>query len=244
MPDPLAPPPSAVADRWAWPAQGPWTRLAMLRCLDGGAAGADGRSRSVSSDADRRVLGGIRRLADAVVTGAGTMREEPYGPFLAGDGATPAERVLLGLAPAPRLVVVSASLDLPWEAPVFSGSALPVVVLTEPGAAVPGGAAARAEVVEVDGLRGASGGAAIVAALHGLGLQRVVCEGGPRLAATFAAADVVDEVDLTVAPWLGTQAPAVASAADPRRFVLADVAADDGFVFLRYLRRAGGPDPA
>jgi riboflavin biosynthesis pyrimidine reductase len=43
---------------------------------------------------------------------------------------------------------------------------------------------------------------AIVAALAAEGLPRIVCEGGPTLAGQFAAAGVIDEYCVTVAPTI------------------------------------------
>ena len=65
------------------------------------------------------MLAETRRLSDAVLIGAGTLRAERYTPMRGRTDARP-ERESLGLAPAPVLAVVSGSLDLPWDEPVFS----------------------------------------------------------------------------------------------------------------------------
>jgi diaminohydroxyphosphoribosylaminopyrimidine deaminase/5-amino-6-(5-phosphoribosylamino)uracil reductase len=49
-------------------------------------------------------------------------------------------------------------------------------------------------------------------ALAGEGVQSLLLEGGPTLAAAFLAADLVDKVMLFVAPVLGGEGPAVLSA--------------------------------
>jgi riboflavin biosynthesis pyrimidine reductase len=76
----------------------------------------------------------------------------------------------------------------------------------------------------------------IAAALDG-----EVCslEGGPALNAQMLAAGLVDEVNLTVAPMLvGGDSPRLAHGplADAAQWRLAHVCADDGYLFLRYLR--------
>jgi riboflavin biosynthesis pyrimidine reductase len=227
-----------LAPAYPWPADRPWTRVAMLRSLDGGVAGADGRSRSISSDTDRAVLREIRRLADAIVVGAGTVRDEPYGPLVL-DVDTIQERAALGLAAAPALVVVSASLDLPYDAPMFTDSGVrPVVVTAEDVAA--DSLARAAEVADVVRLpRDGLGGRGITTALHQRGLRRLLCEGGPGLLRSFTADDAVDEIDLTVAPVM----PARHGAADhgnapvlPQGFVLAGLLEHESFLFARYLR--------
>jgi riboflavin-specific deaminase-like protein len=239
---PAGPPASAdgeLAQAYAWPPSGPWVRVAMLRALDGGVAGADGRSRSISSHADRSVLGEIRRLCDAIVVGATTLREEPYGPILARPDSV-AERQLLGLSPAPVLVTVSASLDLPWDEPVFSGSERRPIVATAEGADESALRTARehAEVVVLPGRRITARD--LVAALHDRGLDRLVCEGGPGLLASFAAEGLVDEVDLTISPTMPTRVvgghPPALPGEGPHRFDLAGLLLHDSFLFARYLR--------
>jgi riboflavin-specific deaminase-like protein len=228
-----------LARAYAWPASRPWTRVAMLRALDGGVAGADGRSRSISSDADRSVLAEIRRLCDAIVVGATTLREEPYGPILARPDSV-AERRRLGLSPAPVLVTVSASLDLPWDEPVFGSSERRPIVATVEGADETALRRARehAEIVVLPGHRVTAHD--LVGALHDRGLNRLVCEGGPGLLASFAAEDLVDEVDLTVSPTLPTRVigghPPALPGHGPHRFDLAGLLLHDSFLFARYLR--------
>lgn len=230
-----------LAAAYPWPPE-PWVRVAMLRTLDGGVAGADGRSRSISSDVDRAVLAEIRRLSDAIVSGAGTIRTEPYGPMLARPDAA-AERRDLGLAPAPVIVVVSGSLDLPWDAPMFTASShRPIVVTTSVSAAEDRRRAAQVcdlVVVDDDRVRPTT----LVAALKDRGLRRLVVEGGPGLVASLTAADVVDEVDLTLSPMLGASSPSAHAASTLlARFELRHCLADAGFLFTRYVNARGVAD--
>lgn len=223
---------------YPWPDTGAWTRVLMLRTLDGGVAGADGRSGSVSDPTDREVLEEVRRLADAVVLGAETMRAERYGPMLARPEAAE-ERRRLGLAPAPRLVIVSGRLHLPWDEPVFSESALPPLVATGTSAdpAARRLAERHAEVLTLPSPRVSAQG--LVDALHARGLRRLVCEGGPGLLADFARAGLVDEVDLTVAPRLPAYGPGAERGeypVEPEGFVLTQLLEHRSFLFARYLR--------
>ncbi|WP_040029062.1 dihydrofolate reductase family protein, partial [Streptomyces sp. 150FB] len=70
-----------LAGAYAYPATGerPWLRANMVSSLDG-AAQHDGRSQPLSSTADMRVFGLLRGIADAVVVGAETVRQEGYRP--------------------------------------------------------------------------------------------------------------------------------------------------------------------
>src|SRR4051794_9201979 len=52
-----------------------WLRLNMVASVDG-AAWLKGESRGLSSDADRRIFGILRGLADVVLAGAATVRTE------------------------------------------------------------------------------------------------------------------------------------------------------------------------
>ena len=54
-----------------------WTRVNLVVSLDGSAVGPDGTTRSLTTGADRRVLGAIRAESDLVLVGAATLRAEP-----------------------------------------------------------------------------------------------------------------------------------------------------------------------
>jgi len=89
-----------------------------------------------------------------------------------------------------------------------------------------------------------------LAALHGMGVRFVLCEGGPTLNGELAAADVLDELCLTIAPALAGGAAnrgILHGAGLPELAALRLVhsLARDNDMFLRY-RRADRPvdDPA
>ncbi|MFT4299998.1 MAG: dihydrofolate reductase family protein [Aeromicrobium sp.] len=222
-----------VATAYPWP-EGTWVRAMMVTTLDGAAAGPDGLSGSVSSTADRAVFDAVRRFADAVLVGSHTLRAEEYSPMRA-KPADAERRRAAGQLPAPTLAVVSGSLDLPWELPVWAESAQRPLVLTGAGADAGRLAAARehAEVVVLPEVspRG------IVDALAGCGLPRIVCEGGPNLLRDLVAARMVDEADITVSPvFAGTgQSPTTAVLPEVVRADLVHLLAADGFLMARYL---------
>ncbi|MER6799386.1 dihydrofolate reductase family protein, partial [Amycolatopsis mediterranei] len=96
-----------------------------------------------------------------------------------------------------------------------------------------------------DAMNGLHPGARLLSfvVLAARGLRRVDCEGGPGLFARLVAADLVDQLCLTVAPLLvaGTAGRIAAGAAPAaaRRLALASILVEDGFTFLRYRRDAG-----
>ncbi|MBM7172670.1 dihydrofolate reductase family protein, partial [Streptomyces sp. G44] len=122
-----------LADAYAYPAEPPsgpvtWLRANMVSTLDG-AAQHDGRSQPISNDTDMRIFGTLRALADAVVVGAETVRAEGYRPARARE-AFAARRAAAGQTPAPAIAVVSASLDLDFSLPLFTGPLTPTLVVT------------------------------------------------------------------------------------------------------------------
>lgn len=58
----------------------PWLRVNMVSTVDGSATGGTGLTGSINNPADKRVFHLLRRLADAIVVGAGTARAEGYRP--------------------------------------------------------------------------------------------------------------------------------------------------------------------
>lgn len=174
--------------------------LGMVTSADGAAA-VGGVSGPLGGAADRVAFGRLRAACDAVVVGAGTVRAEDYAAPT-GDAARRAERTAAGLAPIPTLVVVSGRLDLPADHRVFSSPAARVVVVTHAEAPTDR-RAALSEVAEVVTIGDhAVDLPALVGWCHEEGLDAVLCEGGPALAGAFAAADLVDELFVTVSPTL------------------------------------------
>ncbi|MDO8391295.1 MAG: dihydrofolate reductase family protein [Actinomycetota bacterium] len=208
----------------------------MVTTLDGAATGPDGLSGSISSAGDQQVFAETRRLADVVLVGAGTVRTERYQPLRAEPAALD-ERLSIGLAVAPRLVIVSASLQLPWTDPVFGESAVRPLIFTVGDCDTTALAVARkhAEVTVLPGSQ--VDPVAVLDHLTSLGLFRVVCEGGPRLLADLAKANVVDEADISIAPLIvgGGQKVTGSAMLKPNRFMLVHSIVDDGYLFNRYV---------
>ncbi|MEU6347703.1 pyrimidine reductase family protein [Streptomyces sp. NPDC047072] len=236
-----------LADAYAYPALGPaaggpdvWLRANMVSTLDG-AAQHDGRSQPISSATDMRIFGTLRALADVVVAGAETVRQEGYRPARA-RAEFAALREAAGQGPAPAIAVISASLDLDFSLPLYTSPLVPTLILTGAAAAPDRVAAAEKAgarvVIAGDGV--GVDPARAVSALADLGHTRLLTEGGPRLLGQLVAAGVLDELCLTVAPMLTAgDAQRIAggpSVAVPSRFALASLLEEDGFLFSRYCR--------
>ncbi|MGK5630381.1 dihydrofolate reductase family protein [Streptomyces sp. URMC 123] len=230
----------AALARAAAAPNGAWLRGNMVSSLDG-AAHHDGRSEPLSSSGDMRIFGVLRALADVIVVGAETVRQEGYGPAKARE-AFAELRAARGQAPAAAMAVVSASLDLDFAHPLFTAAVTPTLLLTGAEAPADRVAAARAAGVEVV-IAGKGHGvepATVVRLLAERGLRRQLTEGGPRLLAQFAAVGALDEMCLTLAPVVTVgAAPRIMDGRGvevPERFALASVLEESGFLFTRYRR--------
>ncbi|MFY1598981.1 pyrimidine reductase family protein [Micromonospora sp. WMMD737] len=214
----------------------PHLRMNFVTSVDGGVS-VDGYSAGLSSEADKRVFGLLRMLCDALLVAAGTLRHEGYRAVRLNERRR-AWRREHGLAEYPTLVVVSGSLDLDPAQAAFADAPVRPVVLTRADAVAPPGLTGVADVVRCgdDRVDLAAG----LAELRRRGLGQVLCEGGPQLFGALTAADLVDEVCLTVAPLLAGAGPGRITAGDPsdvRHLPLRHVlAAADGVLMLRYAR--------
>ena len=178
----------------------PWLLVNMVASLDGAIA-VEGRSGSLGGPADKAVFSALRGVADVVLAGAGTVRAEGYGPPRPTDAIRRA-RVARGQAEAPRVAVVTRSLDLDLSSSLFTQAEARPLVIT---CAVADGA--RQDAVRAVADLVVAGDAAVdltaaLAQLHERGAGVVTCEGGPSLNGDLLAADLVDEWNLTVSPVL------------------------------------------
>lgn len=177
-------------------------RINLIGSVTGDAAGSDGTSHSLSSPADRTILGVIRELADVVLVGAASVRTEGY--------------VMPRRAP---LAIVTMSGDLTGHA--IDQAAEGRLIVLCPREAVDRVRADLApvepQIIVLDAPGGRLAPADIVTALRVRGMESIVCEGGPALAESFLGADLVDEVCLTTSPVLGGRSPSLSAG------VLADI---------------------
>ena len=215
-----------------------WVLSNMVAGLDGAAA-IGGRVGALSSPRDAELFRRLRGLADVVLVGAETVRRERYGPIRLDDDLV-AVRRRRGQA-EPVLAIVSSSLDLDPDLPLFKRSDLqqPPLLLTS-ARSDPSRLAEVAEVVVVGDERVDL--ALALGELARRSLPIVLCEGGPTLLGGLIALDLLDEYCVTLAPVIGGDPlPAVNTTGLTRlkRFGLAHVAEEDDTLFLRYLRKEG-----
>jgi riboflavin-specific deaminase-like protein len=234
---PLPDSPEELAQFYGDPPNG--VRANMVMTVDG--AGAfDGRTKAISSDADQTLLAYLRRHADAVMVGAATVQAEKYGSVRL-DQEVQAERVDAGYEPLPPLVIVTAHAALPTSLKVFNGEGpRPIIATLQATAEAATELRDVADIVVVGGDEIEPG--RILSVLEERGLHRVLCEGGPYLLTTLIEADLVDDMCLTLSPFLaGAQptAPRPKSTREaPERLTLRHVLTHDDLLYLRYSRDA------
>src|SRR5689334_2132747 len=190
----------------------------MIASVDG-ATTIDGRSGALGGQGDHQVFTVLRRLADVVLVAAGTVRTERYGP-----AAVP-------------IAVVSRSCQLDWHSPFFTQAIARPIVVTVTDAPAANVAHAR-EVADV--IIAGTGSVDLpraISELGGRGARHVLCEGGPSLLGQLAAAGLLDELCLTVSPYLiGGRSKRILDGPDvtpPAALVLRSVCEDEGSLFLR-----------
>lgn len=200
-------PVARVPDLYAFPDPLPergWVRGSMVSTVDGSVAGPDGLSASISGPPDRIVLAAIRHTADAVLVGLGTARAEGYKRVRPRPEFAE-RRLVAGQRPAPVLVVITSSGELPdqlIDAADHDGELIVLLTArTAPDRVHALTEALGADQVLVAGKEFVEPDRAM-AALVDRGLRRITCEGGPTWLSTMAAAGRLDELCLTTSPLL------------------------------------------
>lgn len=215
-----------------------WVRANMVSSADG-AAQAEGKSGGLSGEADKKVFRALRGLADVILVGATTVRTEGYRQPAAPREPYARLREAAGQAPAAAIAVISASLDLDFDAPLYREATVPTITVTVGDAPADRLAVAR-EAGEV--LIAGTGRADVRLAidqLAGSGRGRILCEGGPHLLAEVARVGRLDELCLALSPrLLAGHAMRILDGPPlepPLPLSLHTLLAEDGFLFTRHL---------
>lgn len=178
----------------------PHVLLNMASTADGRAS-VGGRAGPIGDSADSALLHGLRTIAGGLLVGAGTVRAEHYARVLRGDRDREARRAR-GLSGELPTFIVSKSLALsPNEVPLLAEPQARVTIITPtdqdlaPCPAQPG--YLRCE---------RSGALDLPLAMRRIhsehGVETLLCEGGPHLAAQLVCAGLLDELFLCLAPKL------------------------------------------
>lgn len=205
--------------------------------LDGKIAGADRLKFDLSSHEDRMRMGVLRDQAGVVIVGAGTLRSEDPPPFVRGQNRNPGTA-----APAFTWVILTRSLDVPVQSKVLSSEEVRTIVVAPSRTSNPGkevDLGRRAEIwrlgeSEIDL-------SALLARLSERGHRQVLVEGGGEVNFSFLRAGLVDELHVTLCPYVlgGTTAPTLANgagfgAAAPLKLELMKLERVGEEIFLKY----------
>src|SRR5580700_211854 len=197
------------------PVDRPWIYTNFVQSLDGITTllgqHASGGEISQSSPADRWLMDLLRAHADGLLMGMNTLREEQRqrGPdsrgivFRVADAALQELRRKLGKARERNIFVTSAAdLDLSRHK-VFDGDIVDAAILTSPN----GAERLRAQRTHPNVVVIGAGendrfdlARGISKLRQQLGVEHLLCEGGPTLYGNLARADLVDEKFMTVSP--------------------------------------------
>ncbi len=207
---------------------------------------------SLGHPADRFMLAILRACADAVIVGAGTLREEPKLLWTPEEVVPDLATELAGLRSAlakprrPLVVFVSASGKVDLGLPVFLSGDPVLVITTREGAARLGDPPESVRVHATDRTPNAREIVATVA--HETNGRLLLTEGGPLILGQFLRDRMLDEIFLTLAPQIAGRSAeerriglveGIAFDPDqaPRAELLSVRRADDHLFFRYRLRR-------
>jgi riboflavin biosynthesis pyrimidine reductase len=200
---------------------------------------------NMGSEADRFVMGLLRAFADVVLIGSGVLRAAPQGTWRPENVYPPATaafselRRMLDKTEAPEIAILTGSGSIAPDHPVLGAGA--VVLTSAAGAEKLAGRLPAAATLVVLGEDRTIDGKLVVGALRERGHRLILSEAGPHTFGSLLAAEVVDELFLTVSPLLVGDVDAfhLVEGADllPHdvRLRLASARRFDQHLFLRYL---------
>ncbi|HNU99674.1 MAG TPA: dihydrofolate reductase family protein [Verrucomicrobiota bacterium] len=203
----------------------PYVLVNMAMTADGKIATANRRIASFGSKRDLAHLYALRATVDAVMCGARTASAEDIhlGP---GPARYRRRRIEQGLAEFNMRILVSGHGRIAPASSIFTHRFSPILILTTELAGqkrlcqLDG----PADEVVVCGRTRIDFRAALAWLRSARGVKRLLCEGGGELNAALFSQGLVDELHLTICPFVfgGAAAPTIADGPGPRR--LADAA--------------------
>jgi riboflavin biosynthesis pyrimidine reductase len=205
----------------ASPAERPFVFANFVSTLDGVVSyavkgKASGSAISGSDPADRFIMGLLRASADAIIVGARTVHDTGTQSLWTPESIYPGAKNMyaeyrvnvLHKPLNPLLVVVSGSGKLELGRAIFRMPEARTVVMTTPAGrdALVTAGSAKLPSVQIHALDSSSGALDLLAMLRVLqaqyGVRSLLHEGGPSLFGQFMAAQVVDELFLTLSPQI------------------------------------------
>ena len=204
----------------------PWIGMCMVASIDGSTV-VSGNSQALSSPADLSVLVGLRQISDVIIVGAATVRL---------DGYNPPSKPGLKVGVVTRATNLIEDVDLASKL-FTSGSGF---LIMPQDANLGDDVNAKIASAEIKTVRSGFGSVDLAAAMRQIDGTFAQLEGGAALNAAMFAADLVDEINITISPRVvGGGGPRLSSGAPEmlQHYKIAHVLEDDGFLFVRYLRK-------
>ena len=177
----------------------PYTILSCSISLDGYLGGPTGERLVLSNDADLCRVDHVRAECDAILVGAGTVRDD-NPRLLVRDPVLRERREAMGLAASPTKVTMTRHAQLDADSNFFAtGDSEKIVYcateslltarrrLAHVATVVDGGLDVEVQRVSAD--------------LHDRGVRRLMVEGGGRVHTQFLTSAAADELHLVVAPF-------------------------------------------
>ena len=204
-----------------------------------GLATLDGLSGKLGGAEDRELFRTLRGMADFILVGLKTVSEERYNPPKL-DDAVAAFRKSSGKDRLPRVVVVSNSLEIDPGVPLFASEPYsPILVTSESSPLKKRESLSKKYDIVLAGEERVDFRKVINALTEGKG-EIVLVEGGPSINKQLVAADLFDELCITVSPFHSNDTNGEMVTTDKsypdgdmeetRRVIVND------FIFYRYLR--------
>lgn len=218
----------------------PYVTLSCAMSIDGYLDGSAPRRLAMSNEADFDRVDEVRSRNDAIMVGASTVRRD-NPRLLVRDAGRRARRLSSGCAVSPVKVTVTASGELSPDAAFFTVGDVPRLVYTPSE----GERRLRARLGDRATVVGLGAQVTMAALLDDLGerraVRRLMVEGGGTVLTQFLQADLVDELQLVIAPFfVGEPGAPRAAAPGPypwtasRRARLAETRQIGDVVLLRY----------
>jgi 5-amino-6-(5-phosphoribosylamino)uracil reductase len=213
----------------------------MLSCcvsLDGDLGDRSPRL-ALSNDADFERVDAVRASSDAILVGAGTVRTD-NPRLLVRSSARREARAARGLPPSPMKITVSERVDLDARSNFFTTGECEKLVYTSTGR-VPDARDRLGPVATIVDAGRRVRMRRLCEDLGDRGVGRLMVEGGGNVHTQFLADDLVDELQLVIAPFFVGDSKAPRFVSDGRfpwhagrRATLAEVRQLGDVVLLRY----------
>jgi 5-amino-6-(5-phosphoribosylamino)uracil reductase len=217
----------------------PYTLLSCALSIDGYLSSATPRRLELSNDADFDRVDAVRASCDAILVGAATVRND-NPRLLVRSKARREERKARGLAPSPIKVTVTARVELDPRSDFFATGDTEKLVYCTSERVIDARSRLGQVATVLDGGQPVDM-RRISEDLGGRGVERLMVEGGARVHTQFLTEDLVDELQLVVAPFFVGDSRAPRFVHDgrfpwnpDRRATLSEVRQIGDVVLLRY----------